>query len=411
VLIVTFGSSGDVHPFVGIGRALKARGHLVTLATNDYFQTMVERAGLGFYGIGTREEFLEVTVHPDLWHPLKGARFIASRCMAPTLGPTFDFIRDHNQPGQTVVLANTLAIGAACAHEKLGVPYATAHLSPAIFRSMTHAPVLPKLPYLPKFPSWAVRVIYWLADHMVIDPVLRPVYNAFRKELGLPARRGLFRDEIHSPLLTLGLFPKWFCAPAPDWPAQARVTGFPLYDGVDSEPDSQDLTEYLARGEPPVIFTAGSAMRQGESFFRHAVDAAGLLGRRAIMLTRFPEQLPRNLPANVSHFHYLPFSRVLPNAAALVHHGGVGSTAQALHAGCPQLIVHFSHDQPDNAARVQKLGAGSGISESSFTGKRAARLLAAMLEDASVRDRAQAVSRLCHPQAWMNETCDLIEGI
>ncbi len=409
-LIFTFGSAGDVHPFTGIGRALKARGHEVHLATSGYFKDMVERAGLGFSEIGTPEDFLKATLNPDLWHPTKGVQFVARECMAPSLEPTYRIIQERYEPGRTVVVASSLAIGAKCAYEKLGVPYATVHLSPALFRSWVNPPVVPAMP-LHKFPVWGQKLGYWFADKVIVDPAVAPVYNAFRKTIGLEPVSRIFRDPMHSPLLTMGVFPDWFCPVASDWPKNACVTGFPLFDGKDAEPDAQDVTRYLNEGEPPVVFTAGSAMRQGEGFFAAAVGAARKLKHRCMMLTRFPEQLPKDLPANVKHFSYVPFGQVLPRAVAFVHHGGVGSTAQGFAAGVPQMVVHFSHDQPDNAERIRKLGAGEGLSVTKFNENSCASMLEKLLSDPGYRQRALALKARCEPEKWMRETCQRLENV
>src|SRR5439155_17651208 len=110
------------------------------------------------------------------------------------------------------------------------------------------------------------------------------------------------------------------------------------------------------------------------------IDIAARLGRRALLLTRFRELLPASLPSHARHFDYAPFSRVLPQATALVHHGGIGTTAQAFATGVPQLVVPFAFDQPDTAARVRRLGVGSSILPSAFTGERGALLLRELLE-------------------------------
>ena len=113
-----------------------------------------------------------------------------------------------------------------------------------------------------------------------------------------------------------------------------------------------------AAGEPPIVFTPGSAMYHGQDFFRASVEACKQLNRRGILLTRHAEQIPADLPATIRHFSYAPFSLLLPRAAALVHHGGIGTSAQAMAAGCRQLITPFAHDQFDNADRLRRLGEG-----------------------------------------------------
>src|SRR5262249_16894786 len=143
------------------------------------------------------------------------------------------------------------------------------------------------------------------------------------------------------------------------------------------------------RGPPPVVFTAGSAMRQGHAFFAAAAEACRLMGRRGLLVTRYPEQLPSPLPEGVGHCRYMPFSQLLARSAALVHHGGIGTTAQAFAAGVPQLVMPMSHDQPDNAARVVRLGVGRSLPPRRFKAPAVARLLGELLSSPEVAARCR----------------------
>ncbi len=140
------------------------------------------------------------------------------------------------------------------------------------------------------------------------------------------------------------------------------LTGFPLFDEKQVHALSPEVEDFLNAGEKPLVFTPGSAMLQGEKFFAAAAQACALSGRRGILLTRFPKQLPAKLPEGVKHFDYVPLSGLLPRAAAMVYHGGVGTCAQALAAGIPHLITPMAHDQHDNASRVARLGVGVELS-------------------------------------------------
>jgi UDP:flavonoid glycosyltransferase YjiC (YdhE family) len=173
----------------------------------------------------------------------------------------------------------------------------------------------------------------------------------------------------------MGLWPQWYAPAQIDWPKQSKLAGFPLWDERGLEPLSPKLEAFLAAGEKPIAFTPGSAMWQGDDFFAAAVDACKRLGRRGLLLSRHSDHIPADLPAEVMHVEFAPFSELLPRVAALVHHGGIGTTSQALQAGVPQLIMAMSHDQPDNAARVEKLGVGLPISPTAFDGKTVAKRL------------------------------------
>jgi rhamnosyltransferase subunit B len=391
-ILVAVGSHGDVHPFVGLGLALRSRGHRVTVATNEHFASLVRRVGLEFHAIGSDEKFREGIADADVWHARRGFQTIM-RWVSPLIGPVYEFIRDNYVPGETVVAASTLGFGARVAEEKLGVPTAMVHLSPAVFRSLIDPPTLPGAGFLKWLPAPLAKVFWSLGDRFMLDAKIAPVLNEYRATLGLSRRTSIFGDYIHSPRRVIGMFPEWFAAPPVDWPAQVRLAGFPLYDEKGVEPLSSELQHFLDAGDAPIGFTPGSAMVHGNEFFQTAADACVRLGRRGILLTRHVEQIPRTLPDNVKHFAYAPFSELLPRCAALVHHGGIGTTSQALRAGTAQLVMPMSHDQPDNAARVKKLGCGDVIAPSKFKPRAVAEKLDRLLREEMVAGACRGCAR------------------
>ncbi len=289
------------------------------------------------------------------------------------------------------------------------MPTASIHLQPAVFRSATELPEFPLRPLFQRMPAGVVNALFRFADRVLLDPPIAPAVNEYRASLGLPPVRGIFRDYVNSPRRVIGMFPDWFAAKAPDWPVQARLAGFPLYDERGVEPLPAELQRFLD-GDPPIAFTPGSAMVHGEQFFQTAADACVRLGKKGILLTRHGEQIPKKLPENVRHFAYAPFSELLPRCAALVHHGGIGTTSQALRAGTPQLIMPMSHDQPDNAMRVKKLGCGDSIARRKFKPKAVAEKLDRLLRNPMTKGACKACAhRFDHADAlgnaakWMEE--------
>jgi UDP:flavonoid glycosyltransferase YjiC (YdhE family) len=309
------------------------------------------------------------------------------------------------------VVAGSLNLAARLAHDRLGVPLAALLLQPAFLRSVHRSPVLPALPT----PDWAPRawkrLVYFLSDAFVLDRVAAPAVNAVRAELGLPPARSILGNWWLSPQRVIGLFPDWFGQPQPDWPAQARLTGFPLYDGLGAEPVPAGLYEFLEDGESPVVFTPGTMMRHPWRFFEDAVDACRRLGRRGLLLTRYRDQLPARLPAGVRHYDYVPLSQVLPRAAALVSHGGIGTLSQALAAGIPQLVMPLAFDQFDNAARLERLGVAVTLDRRQFQGRTVARQVARLLDSPRVATACQAVAARLQNDEWEDATCHAVEEL
>lgn len=410
VLIYPMGSSGDVHPLVGVAKSLQARGHEVFIITSAYFEDLVRRAGIEFRAIGTVEDFQRIQDDPNLWHPRKSFETLVEKGLNYSYEPILEYARELNKPGDTVMLAGSLAFGARNARELLDIPLASVHLAPSLFISNYRMPLMHGAP----IPQWAPRFMkrfQWWAGSKVADKHILPSLNRFRREHGLAPVRDVIRDWWHSPDRVIGLFPEWFGPPQPDWPRQTKLTGFPMFDEKGLQELPPGLEEFLQAGEPPVVFTPGSAMAHGHEFFTQGVKALQLSGRRGLLLSRYPETIPKDLPASVKHFEYVPFSEVLPRASALVYHGGVGTCAQALQAGIPHFVQNMAHDQRDNLSRVRDLGVGDGMAPKQFKARRVAKVLDDLLGNPAVISRAREIAKRFDTKVWMNQTCDLVEAL
>jgi UDP:flavonoid glycosyltransferase YjiC (YdhE family) len=263
----------------------------------------------------------------------------------------------------------------------------------------------------PRVPRWLKREQFWFADTLVARRLMGPQLNGLRRELGLVPVRRIFSHWLHSTDLTLGLYPDWFGPRQPDWPANTRAVGFPLWDSQRDVPLSNDVHEFLAAGEPPIAFSPGSANREAERFFEAAVEACHRLGRRGILLTKYGHQLPASLPAAVRHFGFVPLSKLLRHTAALVHHGGIGTCAQGVAAGVPQLVQPMAYDQFDNSRRLVRLGVAQEISVRRFRGPAVAAALETLLESTTVTANCRELAARCNGPAALAAACDELERL
>ena len=382
----------------------------MSIIANPYFEPLIRKCGLDLIPIGTEEKYRELAADPKLWK--------TSTCfetvMNATIGMTpnlFDLVCDRVVPNETVVASSSLALGARIAQDKLHFPMATIHLAPAVFRSNINPPILPGVPSMKWMPRFAVSALFAAADRFVIDKLLAPPINALRQEHGLPPVRGILRDWWNSPDRVIGMFPDWFAHPAADWPKQTRLTGFGLWDEGSVGGVPQEMYDFLNAGEPPVVFTPGSAMWQAQKFFAACIDACTRLNRRGILLTRHREHLPENLPSYIRHFEYAPFSQLLPSVACLVHHGGIGTSAQAMAAGVRQVVTPMAHDQMDNAARMEKLGIARVIPANKLTGANLAKSIKSMFDNRDFYVRAHWVSEWFAHEQPMLDTAKMVEQL
>jgi rhamnosyltransferase subunit B len=409
VLLVTLGSSGDVLPYIGLGRALSARGHDVTLLANSHFQQVIRECGLQFVELGTEADYQKITLDPSLWSPITGARLLASGLILSNMRRTFEIIESRNIPGQTVIAGPFTAFGARIAQERLGIPLVTVCLQPSALRSTRMPPVIKPLPLSQHFPAAWNKLCFSLADRAFFDRLVRGHTNALRTELGLSAVRGSFTDWSLSPARTIGLFPDWFAPEAFDWPKPVRLCEFPLYDASDQTPLSPEASEFLDAGAAPLVFTPGSAMRHASEFFAAAVEACRLLGARGVLVSPFRDHLPADLPPCILAHGWFPFSRLFPRTAAVVHHGGIGTTSLALKAAVPQLIMPMAFDQHDNARRLERLGVARSLSRHRFRGPAVARLLGELLGSRSVATACRTASERLQNEHPLGEACRWIE--
>jgi UDP:flavonoid glycosyltransferase YjiC (YdhE family) len=376
------------------------------VTANEVFGDAVRRAGAEFIRIGTAAEFRAAVENPDIWHPRKGIEIVFRQGLLPAVEPTIEELRARRRD-DTVLVAGTFGLAARVLRDAGGPPLATTHLSPSIFQSVHRVPRLPGMPVADWSPTWWKR-LWWRMSDRVVDPLLARPLNEIRARLGLAPLSRVLKDWIHSPDLVLCLFPDWFGPPQPDWP-RAMLTGFVLFDD-DGRPGDPDLEGWIDAGEPPVVFTAGTANVTAHRFFREAVAACVRLGRRGLLVTSRRESVPRELPGHVRWAPFAPFSRALPRAAALVSHGGVGTIAQGLAAGNPQLVTPIAFDQFDNASRVADLGAGAVLAMRRFTGARAADALRRLLGDATVATRCRTLADRFVPDA-AGRAAALVEGL
>lgn len=367
----------------------------------DAFCKLTLEAGLEFRQVGP-DGLLGVWVdHPDAWTPGLPS---FTRVVELALQAARPLYEELQALPADLVVSGAIAFGARLAAERDGFRQVTLHLAPGVFQSLYEPPVVPGLEKVPGFArGWLTRTLSDLAADRLAGPRL----NALRAELGLPPVRRIFSRWWNSERLILGMFPAWFGPPQADWPAEVQLVGFPRYDAADLEPMTAEAESFLAAGSPPVVFTAGTGATHAEAYFAAAAAACRALGRRGMLLTR--QALGEGLGEDVRPFAYLPFSRLLPRCAALVHHGGIGTLSQALAAGIPQLVMPMAHDQHDNAERVHRLGAGRVLP----FGKpeRLAAELGALLADPGAARAAQECQARVLAEDGIRKGCNLLEGM
>lgn len=354
------GTGGDILPFIDLGRQLAARGHRVRLLAPAYHADWVRRHGLECEGFGTEQAFQACLDNPDLWDERKGFG-VVWQSVAPHLRVLLELAA--RESGRCVLICHPILLPAAhlakAVYPQLQV--AALYLSPSGLCSSHDMPALGSLAVPAWLPlSWKRQLWRW-AFRLALDPVALPAINAARRERSLPPLDSFQRLLNETPDRVFGLFPSWFAAPQPDWPDACQALGFPPPPTVDADALSASVLDFLAAGPAPIVFTPGTGHRHARPYFEAALAALAAVGRRGIFITPYRDQVPADLPAHVLWQSHAPFAALLPRAAAVVHHGGVGTCAEAFRAGVPQLICPYAFDQFDNAWRARRLGVAEVI--------------------------------------------------
>jgi rhamnosyltransferase subunit B len=366
----------------------------------------VRPTGLPFTGLPADEAVLR---DPDLWHPTRGFG-VVWRATRPAMARIVPFVEALPAGERCVLLAHPLALPEAdlCRAVHPGVRIAAAYLAPANLVTV-HDPLLVGPWRVPAWVPLAARRRFWRwVGKRFVDPVALADVNAARIARGCAPVATLVDWIAAVPDLSLTLFPDWFAPTQPDWPQPLVRGDFPLFDPNADAPPAAALHAFLQAGTAPLVFTHGTGNTQAAAYFRAACAAAGRLGRRAIFLTPHRDQVPPDLPPAMLWQDYVPLRLLLPHAAALVHHGGIGTTAEALRAGTPQLVVPLAHDQFDNGARVTALGVGASLPATRLNERRLVRALGVLLGAPGLAERTLAVAARFPPGGGIDKMCDAL---
>jgi rhamnosyltransferase subunit B len=426
IVLATFGTLGDLHPFIALARALARRGHRPLIATLPDYRERVERAGIAFHPVrpalaqvlgdaGLSEQELARRVMSDARFMFEGLVFRYLRTAYADVDPALE--------GAALVLTSALAFAARIAAERRGIARMAVVLQPLMFLSAHDPPQLAGASWLsgllgvcgPRVTAVVLRIL-----KAYLERAAAPI-DALRRELGLP---GLSGDPLFARAFsahgTVALYSEHFARAQPDYPPDTLIAGFTFYDAeadASAAAAASSLGRFLASGPPPLVFTLGSfASRDGAAFFARSAEAAARLGRRAV-LVRGPRDAPASARETPPHTasgallwcDYAPYSALFPHAECIVHQGGIGTATQALRAGRPQLVVPFYGDQPDNAARLVRLGVARSLTPRRYTVKRLTMEIETLLANRSYAQRAAVLGRQIADEDGAERAAQLVD--
>jgi UDP:flavonoid glycosyltransferase YjiC (YdhE family) len=426
IVIAPYGSLGDLHPLLALALELRERGHDIVINTIEGYREKIDKLGFEFYPLRPEVDPEDREFAREMMDAKSGTERIIKDLMMANLRPMYEDLMTACK-GADALISGEIVFAAPSVVEKTGIKWISNSLAPISFFSAHDPSVFPNAEWLQNLRFLGAgfhRFLFYAIRGMIKNWYLP--YKKFRRELGLSTKHDPIFIDKYSRLLHLAMFSKVLGKPQPDWHSPTLQSGFCFYDGQkDLGAMPEKLTKFLDAGEPPIVFTLGSAaVMDARDFFEQSIKAAQILERRAVLLYGVYNEPPEIMENGkwktenevsgqpfVVAFDYAPYSQVFQQAACVVHQGGVGTTSQVLRAGVPALIMPYSHDQPDNAARCKRIGAAEIISRDDYTAENAAAILKNLLGNLEYKERAVEASRKIRSENGTKTACDAIEAV
>lgn len=414
LLLCPLGSHGDVHPYLALGKALKARGHEPVVCTNPYFEGLVREAGLEFRPLGERFELSKAAQTPGAMSPFLGPIKLMQKLILPEVERGIGQMESHvRELKPDVCVLHPIALGGPIVCERMGLPWVGVALAPVCWfngnDAVAYGPMDPVRPA-----KWIVRANL-IGGRIVTRYFFDRPLNRIRAKLGMRPVRDQFRTLNTGGVVNLGMWSPEYRPRLDGDPATGRIVGFPWFDRVGAAEDYWGQIErFLDEGkgpeDMPLVFTMGTAaVHVAGKYFEVAAQTAHTMGRRAILLCGKPEYAPVTLPKGVVAFPYAPFSKVFPRGLVNVHHCGIGTTAQALRAGRPMLCVPMAHDQFDNAARCERLGVALSVQHRKVAVDKMYNALTRIVGDPSFAQNAARIAEAMKGEDGAAKTVEVLE--
>lgn len=413
IAVIALGSRGDVQPYIALGKGLKQAGHAVRLITHENYRRLVESSGLGFYPArGDVQAFAESDEMRDL---LASGNFfkITAKTASAAKEAAAHWAEDGlaGSQGADLLLAGYggMSLGLDLS-EKLGIPLIHVHVFPFTptneFASVLLPQSLAKLGgTVNLFSHHLTRQIMWQS--------IRAGDNVIRQKLGLPSAPfwGPYRSKAYTRFPVLYGFSSHVIPKPTDW-KNTYVTGYWFLEASDEWTPPEDLVQFIQAGPKPIYIGFGSmGNRNPEETKQLVLDAVDRSGQRAILLSGWSGFAKEDIPETVYLADSLPHSWLFAQVAAVVHHGGAGTTAAGLRAGVPSILIPFFGDQGFWGDRVYKLGVGpQPIPRKRLTAELLANAIQQVVTDATMQERAAELGAKIQSEDGVATAVEIIDS-
>ncbi len=375
---------------LSIAQRLSELGETVIFISNGYFKSLFTNLRIEFIEISSSEEYENLIATVNVNSPHKLITALVRHLLLNPIEPILKSLENISKNGNVVLIANGCNLGTRLYHDKTNCDFVSAYFAPSVLPSAEFAPRLFKY-HLAKFLPLYIRKIGFKLLTSAVNTLLLRRVNHSRLKSGLKRSKNVL-DLFNSPQSILGLYPKRFLGVTPsDWPDQFQAVGFPMFR--DNLKINKSLESFLSKGDEPILVCRGTPNLRVEKFMARISKAILSLNQRAILVSKHFSSETTIKHQDIFCADFLSYSRVIPKCKAVVHHGGVGTSAQCLRAGVPQLIAPWGVDQWDNSMRLQDLGVAIEINEEDCSNENIKSKLSKLIGDNQMRHKARKIAR------------------
>lgn len=400
-VIVTEGTWGDILPFAAIGKKIKEKGYRVIVCTNEKYKNFIIEQDLEFVQTTSISFFKKVIEDKRFWQPIGGV-FLISRYLGELFEKSYPIIKSQIDSGD-IVLSHTFTFAGKVAAQVKGAHYINILLSPIQARTRFQLPIVLGKMNANKWPKFFSKYFYEVADFLLDNLVPSSINKLILKE-GLPRAKSFMNYGV-STECCIALWPDWYCPVYEDQKSFLKLAGFPQ-DILISNQEEKDLVDWILQGEKPIIATMGSGYFFNKKFVKIVTQISKKLDKRFIVLVQ--EDFFKDTP-NVLFRKHVNLKKILPLSEIFIYHGGVGTLAQAISNGIPGIIIPMTHDQPDNAYRVEQKKLGVFLPESKLSVKRLMKKIIEIEQNSDIFDSVQEAKQKCVGIDGITNAVKLIE--
>lgn len=395
ITILATGSRGDVEPYLALGKGLKKAGHKISIISHQNFDALVSSHGLDLWGITGNVQ--EIARSNEMSQRIEGGRFLS--VLSQMKKEAEKLATQAAETGVNACQNCDLVIAglgglftAASLAEKLNIPLIQAYYIPFTPTSKVPSFLTPKLLF-----GLTNRLSYHVTRQIIWQGFRSADNKARTQILDIPKSPffGPYKTLTKGKLPILYGYSPSIIPHAYDWAPNTHVTGFWFLDEPSNWTPSQDLVDFIDSGSPPLYIGFGSmSSTNPEETTNLILSALNQTKQRAILSSGWNGIKRKTLPSNVFMIDSVPFSWLFPKMAAVIHHGGAGTTHYGVRAGVPSIVVPFFGDQPFWGHRIAELGVGpEPIPRKKITAKRLAKAIDMVLTDAAMRDKAAELAQ------------------